>query len=187
MVKYRFAKAQRYGLPSVTEKMVSVQKHWERGWLYPLLWLALKAGAESSWQDCSTLTVRPPVARPGSGVSASCVLSPACARERGVNAADVAWRLDGEEVPRDQYGSIGSTVSTVTLPALPLAGANLSCHARFGGADTLLQSREIRVASPPAQPKILSCISIHLANLSCSWDPGPETLLRTSFTLSVTE
>ncbi|MGH0160064.1 UNVERIFIED_CONTAM: hypothetical protein FKN15_000842 [Acipenser sinensis] len=31
------------GLPSVTEKMVSVQKHWERGWLYPLLWLALKA------------------------------------------------------------------------------------------------------------------------------------------------
>ncbi|XP_058871157.1 interleukin-6 receptor subunit beta-like isoform X1 [Acipenser ruthenus] len=172
--------------------MVSVQKHWERGWLYPLLWLTLKAaflflGAESSWQDCSTLTVRPPVARPGSAVSASCVLSPACARERGVNAADVAWRLDGEEVPRDQYGSIGSTVSTVTLPALPLAGANLSCHARYGGSDTLLQSREIRVASAPAQPKILSCISIHLANLSCSWDPGPETLLRTSFTLSVME
>ncbi|XP_041085014.1 granulocyte colony-stimulating factor receptor-like [Polyodon spathula] len=167
--------------------MVAVQRHCERNWLYPLLWLALKAGAESSWQDCSTLAVCPPVARPGSAVSASCALSASCARDRGVDAEDITWRLDGEEVPRDLYGSVGISISTVTLPALPLAGANLSCYARYGGSDTLLQSREIKVASPPAQPKILSCISIRLANLSCSWDPGPETLLRTNFTLSVTE
>ncbi|XP_072338210.1 interleukin-6 receptor subunit beta-like [Scyliorhinus torazame] len=144
------------------------------------------------WKNCSHLTLESPVLRLGNPFSATCRLnSEDCVFDHKINAINIVWRMNEEEVSGSQYRALSERVSTLIIPHFNLVRGNLTCYIWHNESLQLLQRAEVRAGFPPERPRLSYCISSWTSFLSqsivCNWDSGPETYLETNFTLHISE
>uniref|UniRef100_A0A3B3W1N3 Cytokine receptor-like factor 1 n=1 Tax=Poecilia latipinna TaxID=48699 RepID=A0A3B3W1N3_9TELE len=130
----------------------------------------------------AVISPQDPVLRIGSGLTASCRLSP----ELGLHASSLYWTLNGVRLPSSAYGVVSSDILSVELRSLngsqQKSGDNLMCH----GADgRVLAGSCLHVGMPPEKPVNLTCWSHNAKDLSCRWSVGGqgETHIPTKYTL----
>ncbi|XP_072450305.1 interleukin-6 receptor subunit beta-like [Chiloscyllium punctatum] len=145
-----------------------------------------------SWENCSYMTLNSTVLHLGDPLSATCQLkSEGCTFDYRTNATSIVWRMNGEEVPGNQYRALNDRMSTVFIPWFNRSKGNLTCHLWYNNSWLLLQWAEVRAGFPPVRPRLSSCISHWTSFLTqsmiCNWDSGPETYLETNFTLYISE
>ncbi|GCB62478.1 hypothetical protein scyTo_0000038 [Scyliorhinus torazame] len=152
----------------------------------------LLSAVDVFWKNCSHLTLESPVLRLGNPFSATCRLnSEDCVFDHKINAINIVWRMNEEEVSGSQYRALSERVSTLIIPHFNLVRGNLTCYIWHNESLQLLQRAEVRAGFPPERPRLSYCISSWTSFLSqsivCNWDSGPETYLETNFTLHISE
>ncbi|XP_067872316.1 interleukin-6 receptor subunit beta-like isoform X2 [Heterodontus francisci] len=143
------------------------------------------------WENCTHMTLNSPVHHLGNPLRATCQLkSEDCTLDCRLNATDIVWRMNEEEISRSQY-SVTDRLSTVSIPSFDRLKGNLTCYVWYNESLQLLQWAEVKAGFPPEMPRLLYCISYWtsflLQSIICNWDPGPETYLETNFTLYISE
>ncbi|XP_060702561.1 granulocyte colony-stimulating factor receptor-like [Hemiscyllium ocellatum] len=135
-----------------------------------------------SWENCSYMTLNSAVLHLGDPLSATCQLkSEGCTFDYRINATSIVWRMNGEEVPRNQYRALNDRMSTVFIPWFNRSKGNLTCHLWYNNSWQLLRWAEVRAGFPPVRPRLLSCISHWTSFLTQSM-----ILQQISVTLKVT-
>ncbi|XP_072353116.1 interleukin-6 receptor subunit beta-like [Scyliorhinus torazame] len=114
-----------------------------------------------------------------SNVSLSCTLREDCLKSLDANASHIFWKMNDTQISQEQY-YFNATVSRVTFQAVK---GYLTCHINMKGAANILHRFAIEVGFPPDKPKHISCVSYWRENITCFWDQGRETNLKTNFTL----
>ncbi|XP_078526680.1 granulocyte colony-stimulating factor receptor-like [Lissotriton helveticus] len=163
------------------------------GQLLPGLFVILSclmhwAGVQASWEQCGSLAISSKLVPVGTPVTASCHLDAPCLQQAGnASPAGLAWTLDGEELPRRSKVVANETDSVVTIPRASGTEATFTCYSLHQGAPRLLGNVSYQVGAPPAELHILTCVVIWISNITCSWDPGQQTNLPTTYALHVRE
>ncbi|XP_048393801.1 interleukin-6 receptor subunit beta [Stegostoma tigrinum] len=123
-----------------------------------------------------------PVIALGSRLRASCILNDSFIKENKVDANQIFWNLKGIRVSEDNYHTVNSTVSNVTLNMSSVGNALLTCNVQLNEDQVItVFGIQIKVGLPPEKPKNLSCITYHRKNMTCSWNPGNSTYLPTTY------
>ncbi|XP_053432788.1 granulocyte colony-stimulating factor receptor isoform X1 [Nycticebus coucang] len=137
-----------------------------------------------SLEECGHISLSAPIVHLGDSVTASCIINKNCSHV-GLESP-ILWRLGTELQPGGQQRRLpdGSQESTLTLPHFNHTQAFLSCCINWGNSLQILDQAELRAGYPPTIPSNLSCLmNLTTYNLTCQWEPGPDTHLPTSFTL----
>ncbi|TFK06543.1 carbohydrate sulfotransferase 7 [Platysternon megacephalum] len=139
--------------------------------------------------SCGMLSLHPTVACLGTPLTASCTLDPSCLQIGHARPGDVVWRLNGEtrQLPLNQSIAGNGTVTVVTVLRAEQPRGELSCYLPHRSSLHLLGVAEYQAGVPPAELHVEHCVSFWGGNITCYWDPGPETYLPTTYTLHVTE
>ncbi|XP_025052352.1 interleukin-6 receptor subunit beta-like [Alligator sinensis] len=87
--------------------------------------------------------------------------------------------------PGDPRGN-GTLTATAVLTAEQPRG-ELGCYLPRRGGLHLLGTAAFQAGAPPGSLRVQRCVSFWARNITCFWDPGPETHLPTTYTLSITE
>ncbi|XP_072353109.1 interleukin-6 receptor subunit beta-like isoform X1 [Scyliorhinus torazame] len=123
-----------------------------------------------------------PVRALGSQLEASCILNDTFVKKSKVDANQIFWKLKEDKISKDFYHTVNSTVSNVTLNISSVGIALLTCNVQLNEDQvTTVFGIQIRAGLPPEKPKHLSCITYHERNMTCSWNPGNNTYLPTSY------
>ncbi|XP_074834492.1 granulocyte colony-stimulating factor receptor-like [Carettochelys insculpta] len=159
-----------------------------------------RSGANSLWQSpgssiptlqpsCGLLRLHPSVACLGTPLTASCTLDLSCLQVGRPHLGDIVWRLNGETKRLLLNGSIAGkdTVTAVAILQAEQPRGELSCYLPHRSSLHLLGMAEYQAGVPPRDLQVQHCISFWRGNITCYWDPGPETYLPTTYTLHVTE
>ncbi|XP_042697463.2 interleukin-6 receptor subunit beta-like isoform X1 [Chrysemys picta bellii] len=139
--------------------------------------------------SCGTLSLHPTVACLGTPLTASCTLDPSCLQIGHARPGDIVWRLNGEtrQLPLNQSIAGNGTVTVVTVLRAERPHGELSCYLPHRSSLHLLGLAEYQAGVPPGDLQVEHCVSFWGGNITCYWDPGPETYLPTTYTLHVTE
>ncbi|XP_028936276.1 granulocyte colony-stimulating factor receptor [Ornithorhynchus anatinus] len=147
-----------------------------------LLILLLPAGP----QACGHISVGALIVPLGSPVYASCTIPSNCSLHKGDGATQIVWKLEREYRAGDRQWRRpdGTQESTLTIARFNYSEASLFCGVLWAGIPQIMAHVDLRAGYVPFRPSNLSCImNLTTANLTCQWDPGPETFLPTNFTL----
>uniref|UniRef100_A0A6I8MXS4 Fibronectin type-III domain-containing protein n=1 Tax=Ornithorhynchus anatinus TaxID=9258 RepID=A0A6I8MXS4_ORNAN len=148
----------------------------------PTLPLASPAGP----QACGHISVGALIVPLGSPVYASCTIPSNCSLHKGDGATQIVWKLEREYRAGDRQWRRpdGTQESTLTIARFNYSEASLFCGVLWAGIPQIMAHVDLRAGYVPFRPSNLSCImNLTTANLTCQWDPGPETFLPTNFTL----
>ncbi|XP_062899018.1 interleukin-6 receptor subunit beta-like isoform X2 [Mobula hypostoma] len=127
-----------------------------------------------------------PVIENGSQIQASCILSKSFVKEHRVDANQVFWKLKENRIPSDHYTIVNNTVSNVTLTISTVGVALLTCNVQYNEDHVgTVFGIQVTTGLLPEKPKNLTCITYYDRNMTCSWDPGKETYLQTSYYLKL--
>ncbi|XP_043544832.1 interleukin-6 receptor subunit beta-like isoform X1 [Chiloscyllium plagiosum] len=127
-----------------------------------------------------------PVIALGSQLTASCILNDSFIKENKVDANQIFWNLKGMRISEDNYHTVNSTVSNVTLRLYSVGNSLLTCNVQLNEDQVLtVFGIQITTGLPPEKPKNLSCITYDRKNMTCSWNPGNNTYLPTSYQFKV--
>ncbi|KAG6934897.1 interleukin 6 signal transducer [Chelydra serpentina] len=139
--------------------------------------------------SCGMLSLHPTVACLGTPLTASCTLDPSCLQISHARPGDIVWRLNGEtrQLPLNQSIAGNGTVTVVTVLRAERPRGELSCYLPHRRSLHLLGMAEYQAGVPPRDLQVEHCVSFWGGNITCYWDPGPETYLPTTYTLQVTE
>ncbi|XP_044854846.1 interleukin-6 receptor subunit beta-like isoform X2 [Mauremys mutica] len=139
--------------------------------------------------SCGMLSLHPTVACLGTPLMASCTLDPSCLQIGHARPGDIVWRLNGEtrQLPLNQSIVGNGTVTVVSVLQAERSRGELSCYLPHRSSLHLLGLAEYQAGVPPAELQVEHCVSFWGGNITCYWDPGPETYLPTTYTLHVTE
>ncbi|XP_067410770.1 granulocyte colony-stimulating factor receptor-like [Emydura macquarii macquarii] len=167
-------------------------------WMFSLV--IAESGANSTWHgpgsrvptplpSCGMLSLHPTVACLGTLLTASCFLDPSCLQSGPPRLGDIIWRLNGEtrQLPLSQSIAGNGTVAAVTVLWAEQPRGQLSCYLPHGSSLHLLGMAEYQAGVPPGDLQVEYCVSLWEGNITCYWDPGPETYLPTTYTLHITE
>ncbi|XP_030396655.1 granulocyte colony-stimulating factor receptor-like [Gopherus evgoodei] len=135
------------------------------------------------------LSLHPTVACLGTPLTASCTLDPSCLQIGHARPGDIVWRLNGDtrQLPLNQSIVGNGTVTVVTIFRAEQPHGELSCYLSHRSSMHRLGLAEYQAGVPPAELQVEHCISFWGGNITCYWDPGPETYLPTTYTLHITE
>nr|XP_032659673.1 interleukin-6 receptor subunit beta-like [Chelonoidis abingdonii] len=135
------------------------------------------------------LSLHPTVACLGTPLTASCTLDPSCLQIGHARPGDIVWRLNGDtrQLPLNQSIVGNGTVTVVTVFLAEQPRGELSCYLSHRSSMHLLGLAEYQAGVPPAELQVEHCVSFWGGNITCYWDPGPETYFPTTYTLHVTE
>ncbi|XP_078405722.1 interleukin-6 receptor subunit beta isoform X2 [Cetorhinus maximus] len=123
-----------------------------------------------------------PVIAFGSQLEASCILNDSFVKKSKVDANQVFWKLKENKIPEKYYRTVNSTVSNIKLTISSVGSALLTCNVQLNEDQvSTVFGIQIRTGLPPEKPKNLSCITYHERNMTCSWNPGNNTCLPTSY------
>ncbi|XP_075758679.1 granulocyte colony-stimulating factor receptor-like isoform X2 [Pelodiscus sinensis] len=139
--------------------------------------------------SCGMLSLHPPVASLGAPLMASCSLDPSCQQMGHARPSDIVWRLNGEsrQLPLSQGAARNGTVAAVAVLRAEWPRGELSCYLPHRSHLHLLGTAEYQAGVPPGGLRVERCVSFWGGNITCYWDPGPETYLPTTYTLHITE
>ncbi|XP_073538683.1 interleukin-31 receptor subunit alpha-like [Phyllobates terribilis] len=98
---------------------------------------------------------------------------------------DVYWRLSPVVATGPPVcGIVNATVSTITIPSLSADSMEVTCGIRTPSEQNL-DRQTITSGYPPETPKNVSCIYFYKKNITCSWIPGNDPKIPTTFHLTV--
>ncbi|XP_043919714.1 interleukin-31 receptor subunit alpha-like [Protopterus annectens] len=118
----------------------------------------------------------------GSNVTISCILTDATLIHG--TAEHIYWELDGDiPIPKEYYTVVSRNVCNVTLYNFTTPTSNAICYLRKDAHRHLIGRSEIRSGFSPEKPRNISCVFYYKKNLTCTWDPGKETFLPTTYIL----
>uniref|UniRef100_A0A6I8P4X3 Fibronectin type-III domain-containing protein n=1 Tax=Ornithorhynchus anatinus TaxID=9258 RepID=A0A6I8P4X3_ORNAN len=135
---------------------------------------------------CGHISVGALIVPLGSPVYASCTIPSNCSLHKGDGATQIVWKLEREYRAGDRQWRRpdGTQESTLTIARFNYSEASLFCGVLWAGIPQIMAHVDLRAGYVPFRPSNLSCImNLTTANLTCQWDPGPETFLPTNFTL----
>nr|XP_033809634.1 granulocyte colony-stimulating factor receptor-like isoform X2 [Geotrypetes seraphini] len=161
-------------------------------WWIPIIYSVLSVsishpGVVALWDSCGILN-SPQVVQLGTSLSASCKINSTCLLlNSSTSSADMIWKMNGEQIPRDSDSKANPNFSMVTIPQVNSTRGNLSCYLYHKQIPYLLGSVAFQAGVPPDELQILHCFTVWTANLTCYWDPGQETHIPTTYTLHVRE
>uniref|UniRef100_A0A4W3K6U5 Fibronectin type-III domain-containing protein n=1 Tax=Callorhinchus milii TaxID=7868 RepID=A0A4W3K6U5_CALMI len=159
------------------------QWRWLRLCLFLQLNIYFKAGG-SSIENYAYIIPESPIVELGSELKASCILNDDYVKD--VDANQIFWRLKDKQIPETQYVVVNRTVSNVTLTFSDAGTALLTCNLQLNEDQVAtVFGTVVRTGLPPEKPKNLSCITYYDKNMTCAWDPGRNTFLRTSYLLQI--
>ncbi|XP_078075094.1 interleukin-6 receptor subunit beta isoform X2 [Mustelus asterias] len=159
----------------------------EWGWLTLIVHLYIQISVclrtvHSSISRHGYIIPESPVIALGSQLEASCILNDSFVKENKVDANQIFWKLKGNTISKDFYHTVSSTVSNITLNISSAESSLLTCSVQCNEDQaTTVFGIQITAGLPPEKPKNLSCITYHERNMTCSWDPGKNTYLPTSY------
>ncbi|XP_067838484.1 LIF receptor subunit alpha a [Heptranchias perlo] len=122
---------------------------------------------------CGSISVSNLVANVGSNYNVTCSFCRAGAADQ------VQWEYGGTLLPNSHYTKVNSNVSLVTLVNLRLTsrkGRNLTCMSEEESYTALIQT-----GYPPDVPRDVKCVTQNFVKLVCSWNPGRDTNIETSY------
>uniref|UniRef100_UPI00398E7AA5 interleukin-6 receptor subunit beta n=1 Tax=Pristiophorus japonicus TaxID=55135 RepID=UPI00398E7AA5 len=152
--------------------------------LYIQISVCLKPG--DSFERYANIIPESPVIKLGSQLEASCILSESFIKENGVDANQIFWKLKENRIPEDHFFTVNSTVSNITLTISIVGNSLLTCNVQLNEDQvTTVFGIQIKTGLLPEKPKNLSCITYFHKNMTCSWDPGKDTYLPTSYQLKL--
>uniref|UniRef100_A0A4W3K6V4 Fibronectin type-III domain-containing protein n=1 Tax=Callorhinchus milii TaxID=7868 RepID=A0A4W3K6V4_CALMI len=138
----------------------------------------------SSIENYAYIIPESPIVELGSELKASCILNDDYVKD--VDANQIFWRLKDKQIPETQYVVVNRTVSNVTLTFSDAGTALLTCNLQLNEDQVAtVFGTVVRTGLPPEKPKNLSCITYYDKNMTCAWDPGRNTFLRTSYLLQI--
>lgn len=131
---------------------------------------------------CAEVRSSSPVVALGSPVSASCLISEDCPYPMATSVP-IEWRLDDIVVPRSAVNQSGR-ISRVFIPSFNSTRAVLTCSV-LTKTPQMVGMVLIRAGHLPSVPQHLHCQTnlTTLSKMSCSWDPGQDSLLPTNYSL----
>ncbi|XP_077137509.1 interleukin-31 receptor subunit alpha [Ranitomeya variabilis] len=97
---------------------------------------------------------------------------------------DVYWMLSPDVAPGPVSWIVNETVSAITIPSLSADNVEVTCGIRTPN-EQILDGQTIMSGYPPDPPKNASCIYFYQKNITCSWIPGNDTKIHTTFHLAV--
>lgn len=151
------------------------------GLIFLFMWLLIKANIDACKRG--TVTVKPsPVIPLGSAANISCSLHPkqGCLNHSGPNKL-VLLKVD--RIVHFHYGQS----STFQVTNLSLGMTLFVCRLDCSPGRYRVCGAEISVGVAPEPPRNLSCIQIgEHGMVTCTWDPGQDTHLKTHYTLQLT-
>ncbi|XP_053195952.1 interleukin-6 receptor subunit beta isoform X2 [Scomber japonicus] len=138
------------------------------------------------------ITPQSPVLEIGTNFTATCMII----NTAEVTADDLYWTVSKTTIPSEKYTKINETALSVTIPVTDEKPEWLYCRSRITSAYTQLNPGKFLHAIisekgyPPEKPENLSCIAVQdkkviSRNISCSWEPGRDSRLTTTYTLHV--
>ncbi|XP_043945640.1 granulocyte colony-stimulating factor receptor [Protopterus annectens] len=141
----------------------------------------------TSIELCWNVRVQPPAVILGmsSSITGSCIIErQEYCLNRMSNASEIIWKLDGEEIAKNQYNSLNGT-SYVTIPNFNKTRGVLACYVVLHGSQQLVGQASIQAGYPPSKPTDLVCITnvSSLITMTCKWTPGNNTYLPTTYKL----
>ncbi|XP_078416500.1 LIF receptor subunit alpha a isoform X2 [Cetorhinus maximus] len=141
--------------------------------LFEVVFLALlSAGchlaiAQNAGQ-CGSISINNLIANVGSSHEVTCNFC---------SAADkVRWKYAGKLLPSTKVNSTVSMMSLLNLGLTSRKGENLTCM-----SETESYATSVQTGYPPDVPRDLDCVTQNLAELICSWNPGRDTNIETSY------
>ncbi|XP_069078356.1 interleukin-6 receptor subunit beta isoform X2 [Pleurodeles waltl] len=135
-------------------------------------------------RSCAHIIPESPTVALGSRFTAYCILSETCISRYHQDAKGIFWKVKHTNVSEEQYATINTTVSSVTLNVTSLLDSFLTCNIlAFGQTPYSLYGIFLTLGLPPDKPENLTCILFYDNISMCTWNPGKPTFLNTSFTL----
>ncbi|XP_063818567.1 interleukin-31 receptor subunit alpha [Pseudophryne corroboree] len=89
------------------------------------------------------------------------------------------WSL-GSDITSAQYDRINETVISVTIGNLTAPSVTVECCI-YAPDKQLLDAIDIWTGYPPETPQNISCVYYHKENITCTWRPGKDTIIPTTF------
>ncbi|XP_078071366.1 LIF receptor subunit alpha a [Mustelus asterias] len=123
--------------------------------------------------QCGSISPNKVVANVGSNYDVTCNFC------RTGAANEVRWEYAGNLLPSSQYTKVNSTASMVSLHNLGLTsrkGENLTCTSEAESYTTT-----VKTGYPPDAPRDLECVTQNFVNLICTWKPGRDTNIETTY------
>ncbi|XP_062290048.1 interleukin-6 receptor subunit beta isoform X1 [Scomber scombrus] len=138
------------------------------------------------------ITPESPLLEIGTNFTATCMII----NTTEVTADDLYWTLSKTTIPSEKYTKINRTALSVTIPVTSEKPEWLFCRSGTENPHVFLNQGKFlhaiftRKGYHPEKPENLSCIAVQdktviSRNISCSWEPGRESHLHTTYTLYV--
>ncbi|XP_056403538.1 interleukin-31 receptor subunit alpha isoform X2 [Hyla sarda] len=97
---------------------------------------------------------------------------------------NVHWSFGTDVALQPVYDIVNDTVSKVTLPNLTAVTMSVTCSIRTPSLQHL-DKIHLTTGYLPEMPENVSCIYFHKRNVTCSWNPGNDPQIPTTFHLTV--
>ncbi|XP_036259682.1 interleukin-31 receptor subunit alpha isoform X1 [Molothrus ater] len=147
-------------------------------WMFVLL--CSSVADENSIRDADIFPSSPEIER-GSSLKLSCVLRKNYIPQR--NASHIIWKLNDELIAPENYNIVNKTVSNITIHNFTYSTAYVECLMKYSDKEIPLVHTEVKSGFRPDMPENISCIYFYDVNLTCTWNAGRETSLKTNYTL----
>ncbi|KAM9320133.1 granulocyte colony-stimulating factor receptor [Gastrophryne carolinensis] len=100
-------------------------------------------------------------------------------------SGEVVWKLDNDPVPETHYRNVQENMSSVYFNSFNKTSGLLQCFVKSREGLQFVDQVRIQAGYPPLPPTNLSCLFSFTTNiLTCTWQPGKDSLLPNNVTLS---
>ncbi|XP_066457923.1 interleukin-6 receptor subunit beta-like [Eleutherodactylus coqui] len=151
-----------------------------------VLWSVVTAADGLSFQSCANITPQSPAVELGKNLTAFCFLDQDCLHELGhpITASELFWMVGKTLIPEGHYTVINDSVSSVTFePTLSMQNSLTCSFKAYGQTEVTLHGIYFSLGNPPEKPENLICICDDLKTLTCTWEPGRDAIIPTTYTL----
>ncbi|CAN2391459.1 interleukin-11-mediated signaling pathway [Pristimantis euphronides] len=153
------------------------------------LWAVLATADGRTFTDCFHITPQSPTVELYRNMTAFCIVDQECLHELKwmyypISSRELFWKAGYALIPESQYTVINDSVSSVTFVPTQFTHKLLTCSYKLHGqTEVTLHGVLITFGYPPEKPENLTCMSNNLVTLTCTWQPGRETIIPTTYTL----
>lgn len=138
------------------------------------------------FQDCTHITPQSPAVELHTNLTAYCILNLSCFDElnHSVTSKELFWKVGSAVIPESQYTVVNDSVSSVTFePTLSMHNSVTCSFKAYGQTEITLHGIYFTLGHPPEKPENLTCVCYNVKTLTCTWDPGRDPLMPTTYKL----
>ncbi|XP_056408544.1 interleukin-6 receptor subunit beta isoform X2 [Hyla sarda] len=136
--------------------------------------------------SCAYITPQDPFVVVDTNLTAFCHLNETCIRELGhpITSRDLFWKVGDTVIPESHYTVVNNSVSSVTFqPTLAMHNSVTCSFKAYGQTEATLHGIYFSLGYPPEKPENLTCVCYNAETLTCTWEPGRDPIIATTYTL----